>query len=564
MSNNLLDQLGISRPADVLRRRNGSGKIAKKQTIATSLIQIVEDSEIVLWHNPNGDAYASIVVADHHENVLLKTKSFRRWLSRQYYIAYESVPGAQALQDAIGVIEGKAIYSGEEHSAPVRLADYNGSIFLDLGDPAWRAVEVSSDGWKIVNDPPVRFRRPKALLSLPEPVVGGSVDELREFANVHDDHWSLLLAWIMASYRPSGPYPVLNLSGEQGSAKSTTARLVRSLVDPNSAPLRSEPREPRDLAIAANNGWIVSLDNVSRLSPWLSDALCRLSTGGGFATRELYSDSDEAIFDAMRPVMLNGIEEVASRADLLDRGVMVSLPSIPDRQRVPEKVYWDRFQKRQPAILGALLTALSATMQRLPTIKLSTLPRMADFALWSVAAAPSIGLEPGEFMAAYSENRSAANDLALESTPVSKIIIELISNTQEWSGTATELLAEIDRIADDKTRRLKVWPQTARTLSGILKRLAPNLRAVGVEVDLGRTKQGRYVSLRTSRDFCVTTVTSVTTPQNPEEFEGAGDARVTQGDAGVTLKNPRNDAGDAGDAEFPIHSKEVEMEEIVL
>ena len=165
--------------------------------------------------------------------------------------------------------------------------------------------------------------------------------------------------------------------GEQGSAKSTTARVLRALVDPSTAPLRSEPRELRDLMIAASNAWVISLDNISRVPYWLSDALCRLSTGGGFSTRELYTDRDETLFDAQRPLILNGIEELAVRGDLLDRCLILYLPCIPEEKRRAELTFWDEFESERPAILGATLGAVSGALRRLPKVKLTEMPRMA-------------------------------------------------------------------------------------------------------------------------------------------------------------------------------------------
>ena len=198
------------------------------------------------------------------------------------------------------------------------------------------------------------------MAALPEPVRGGSVSELRAFVNVADDgDWHLLLGWLVGALRPAGPYPVLGLHGEQGSAKTTTARVLGELVDPSTVPVRAAPRDERDLMIAATNRWLVNLDNLSRIPPWLSDAICRLATGGGFTTRELYTDEDEVLFDAMRPVIINGIEELATRSDLLDRAILLTLPTIePDRRR-PEKEYWDAFDRARPRILGALLDALA-------------------------------------------------------------------------------------------------------------------------------------------------------------------------------------------------------------
>src|SRR5262249_40554732 len=160
------------------------------------------------------------------------------------------------------------------------IAGNDGCIYLDLADSKWRAVEIDAAGWRLVSHPAAWFRRPRGMLALPSPQAGGRLEELRQFVNVaSEEDWCLLVAWLIQALRPSGPYPILCHHGEQGSAKSTSARVVRSLVDPNSAPLRSTPRDERDLIIAASNGWVVAYDNLSHMSDWLSDALCRLATG---------------------------------------------------------------------------------------------------------------------------------------------------------------------------------------------------------------------------------------------------------------------------------------------
>ena len=336
----------------------------------------------------------------------------------------------------------------------------------------------------------MRFRRCKAMLALPEPQPG-TIDDLRRFVNVGDDDWPLMLSCGTAAMRPRGPYPILELQGEQGSAKSTVARVWRELVDPNAAPLRCEPREPRDLMIAANNGWMVALDNLSRLPPWLSDALCRLSTGGGFSTRTLYENDEETIFDAQRPVILTGIEEVATRSDLLDRSVAINLPRIPESRRQPEAKFWREFQRAKPKLLGAMLTVVSGALQEFPNIHLQRLPRMADFALWGVAVERSAEFKPGTFLSAYAGNRRAGHELAIESSLVGKAVLDFVEKKAFWHGSATDLLNKLGEWVDDKTLKAHGWPQQGSALSGVLKRLAPNLRALGVDVEIGRESGGR-------------------------------------------------------------------------
>jgi len=317
-------------------------------------------------------------------------------------------------------------------------------------------------------------------------VIGGTIDELRPFLNTGDEKdFVLLVSWLLGAMNSRGPYPVLVLQGEAGSAKTSAARVLRELIDPNTTPLRSEPRENRDLMIAAQNSWCVAFDNVSHLTPWLSDSLCRLSTGGGFSTRELYSDDQEKLFEATRPGLLNGIEGIVSRGDLLDRSLTIYLPSIPEKKRKSEKEFWREFEIAKPRILGALLNAVVCGLRRLPDVALKNLPRMADFAEWITALEPSLGWKPETFMKAYTANRVTSNSLALEASPIVTALRELCDDGG-WEGTAAELLRELNLNDKDRTRNA-YWPKTPWALSRELRRIAPNLRETGVHLIFGKT-----------------------------------------------------------------------------
>jgi DNA polymerase I-like protein with 3'-5' exonuclease and polymerase domains len=425
----------------------------------------------------------------HRETYQVKSKRTRLWFMGRFYQEHGKPPGAQALQDAVGMLDAKALFAGEEHEVHVRVAEHEGAIYVDLANNAWEAVEITDEGWRVVSDPPVRFRRHKGMLELPHPVKGERVDALRRFINLKDDKdWMLLFAWLVQAFRPTGPYPVLILQGEQGSAKTTIARMLKAITDPSTAPVRTTPRGEHDLMIAANNSWVVALDNLSGLPPWLSDALCRLSTGGGFGTRTLYENDEETIFDATRPVILNGITDVATRADLLDRAIIVVLPAIPEEKRRPEAELWGEFEEALPEILGSLFDAVSTALRELPSVDLASLPRMADFAKWATAAESALGMEPGEFMEAYTGSRREINERALEADPVAVAVMKLMASRDEWVGTAMELLKELGKRVEDDVRKYKTWPKQPQYLSRHLKRLAPVLRTEGIEVeDLPRT-----------------------------------------------------------------------------
>jgi hypothetical protein len=308
-----------------------------------------------LFHAPDGTAFADLVIGGHRETWPLRGKRFRVWLRQQYYERTWDAPSSTAINAALNVLEAQAQFDGPERKVSVRVAEHGGPIYLDLADEFWRSVEITPRGWRIADDPPVRFRRPAGMLPLPLPVGGGSIEALALFLNlpVRDD-FVLVVSWLLAALRAGSPYPLLAISGEQGSAKTFLSKMLRALVDPNCAPVRTLPREERDLFIAANNGHVLVFDNLSGLPSWLSDTLCRLASGGGFAGRQLYTDQDEVLFDAARPVILNGIEDVITRPDLAERALFLTLPSISEAQRRPEKDLWREYELARPRLLGAL------------------------------------------------------------------------------------------------------------------------------------------------------------------------------------------------------------------
>jgi len=528
------------------------GRDGREPALAARLVTLVGEANAELFHTADGQSFATIIINHHNETFALRSRAFRSWMERLFYERTGKAPTGQVIQAALGVLDGRARFDGVEHAVYTRLAERDGTIYLDLADADWTAVATTSTGWQALGNPPVKFRRARGMLALPQPIGGASIEVLRQFVNVRDEaDFVLLVAWLVAALRPRGPYPALALHGEQGSAKSTTARVLRMLVDPNVAALRAAPREPRDLMIAATNGWCVAFDNLSHLPSWLSDALCRLATGGGFATRELYSDAEEILFNVIRPILVNGIEELTTRGDLLDRAIVLELPEIADEERRPEAEFWRDFEAVRPLILGALLDAVAGALRELPRTTLARLPRMADFALWTTAAERALGWESGAVVKAYTNNRAAANTVTLEASPTAEAVLELLGHSDPWTGTAAELLKTLTDRVPERIARSRGWPKSARALSGALRRLIPNLRAVGVHVESSRSadrKRTRTISIRTQREGKF-----ASTPSAPSaELKNAGfsadgaDANADGADANWTQAQAPETAAKAG------------------
>lgn len=460
---------------------SGDQKDEQRVTASKRLIGLASDSH--LFHTPEGECYAGIPVQGHIEVWPLRAREFRTWLTGRFFRAEGRAPSTQAMNDAIGTLEAKARFEGPKEEVHLRVALRGGKVYIDLGNDSWQVAEVTEDGWKVLSASPIRFRRPASMLSLPQPIPTGSLEDLFTFVNLpKPEERKLLLAFLVMCLRGKGPFPLLVLQGEQGSAKSTTARVIRSLIDPSSAPLRTTPKDEHNLVIMAKQSWVLSFDNLSGVQPWLSDALCRMSTGSGFSTRALYSDSDEIIFSAQRPVVVNGIDDVASRDDLKDRSISLSLPPISPEERRDEDGFWKDFEATKGNIFGALLSALAGTLRALPDVDRPSYPRMADFSKTGTALEAALGWPAGSFSAAYEENRSQALAQSAEDDALASAILAMVLPGQSKTFTATDWLRALGEYVGDAVKRSSEWPKGPGAYSNRLRRLQPILRPFGVTV----------------------------------------------------------------------------------
>jgi putative DNA primase/helicase len=460
---------------------SGGRQRTPQRDVLIGLAEFVE-----LWHDANRIAYASYPVGRHHENWPIRSRDFRMWLSARFFEETGGAIGGQALEDGIRILEARAVNEGPRYDCFVRAGYLDGKMYIDLGDSTWRGVEITGVGWRVIEKPPIKFLRSPSMRPLPEPEPGSLIEELRRFVNVASEtDWQLVVAWIVASLRHRGPFPILVINGEAGTGKSCFSRIVRCLVDPSAAPIRAMPRDDRDLVVSASNGWVLGFDNLSTVPAWFADALCRLATGSGFATRMLHTDKDEMIFEAARPIIVNGIPRLTDAADLADRTVTIHLRPIPEDERRPEDELWAEFEQAWPRIFGALLDAESRALGNVASIKLERAPRMADFAKWITAAEPGLGWEPGTFLEAYRENRRDVSDAAFEADAVAVAIDKLITAERPdgFHGTSTELLSAINNVIPETTRKSKYWPENAAKLGTRVARAAPLLRAKGYVVE---------------------------------------------------------------------------------
>jgi hypothetical protein len=476
-----------------------SGEKTKDKATSAHDVLVRLISGVQLHRTADGPVFVEVPASERNETYGLKSRAFRDWLVHSYFAERGQPPSAKALAGILGVLEARARFLRTAPSVFVRVAcDGNGdswSQYIDLGDQCGRAIQIVPDGWSVIRRPRTRFRRPEGYLPLPMPQAGGALALLRPYVNLGESDFRLFVAWLTAAIRPAGPYPILALYGEQGSAKSTLAKVIRLLVDPHATPLLAEPRSTLDLMNIALNSWVLAFDNLSALPGWLSDSLCRLAVGGGCAARLLPHGYDVSYLNAQRPMVLNGITDFMARGDLIDRALVFNLPAISPANRRSEAEFWSSFRVDYPIILGALLDAVVLGLRMLPGLDLPELPRMADFALWGEAVGRGQGWPRATFLAAYARNRRAATWQSLEESPVADALLSRMADVERWTGSTTELqellIAKIGFNSEARAR----WPKTIMKFGRELRRIAPQLRVRGINMSFSKNPAQRLVSI---------------------------------------------------------------------
>lgn len=494
-------------------------------TVADELVALVQDCAD-LFHAADGTCYAALTGDGPARTYRLDTQAFAEWLGFAYFESTKTKdhPGRAASDTAIRtartVLVGIAKHAGDERRVYLRTAQAGGTYFVDLGTDDGGAVEVTAGGWRIIARPTVHFWRTGTLRPLPVPVAGGNLELLWQYANIPPAARPLVTTWMLDAWRPETPFAVLELVGQQGTAKSSTQAKLRRCIDPNAVDLRAAPKSVEDLFVSAGANWVASLNNLSHLSAPMQDALCNLATGGGFAGRTLFTNCDETVFEAKRPVMLNGIVPLVTAQDLTDRVVHVALPELASYR--PEVAIDAEFEQDAPRIVGGLLDLFVRTLAKLPEVHLPKPPRMADFAALGEAMTLAQGGTAGAFLAIYLANRRESISRSLEASPVARAIRRLVdeyrgADETVWQGNMGALL---DRLTSYR-EGADAWPKSARGLSDAVRRQRPALAQVGVGIDIGaHGRDGVPVTIRRLLDNHTSTpcddVTVVTVDQTAD------------------------------------------------
>ena len=474
-----------------LESESASGSNAGNESIAGELISLVMSRGELFFDDYTDKTFVSVLINDIEHTMAIGSKNFIDWLSYSYYqsIKGESEFGSSAsdmaIKQACSALNGIAKYDGKKQRAYLRTAQHGDGYCIFLANEKMQVVEVLPTGWRVFDKPPVKFWKSASMQALPVPIKGGNVSELWQFINVPVEDRPLVLAWMLETFRSEFKKPVFAITGMQGTAKSSTHDKIRQLTDPNTVNLRAAPKNREDIFVSAGCNWMVSFENISHLKSDMQDALCTLSTGGGFASRTLYTNTEETIITVLRPVIINSIPTVITAQDLTDRVIAIELSPIPYKEDSELNAAWE---EAKPRIFGALLDLFVEALVKLPEVTLKKPPRMADFTKLGEAMMQSYGEDAGFFTDLYANNRAKSIAKAMESSPIAIAICALVEKTMStlvYRGTIQDLLS---KLSSEKSQD-ESFPRSPRGLSDALKRQAPALLTCGIEITIGNSPE---------------------------------------------------------------------------
>lgn len=432
-----------------------------------------------LFHDDQDVAFAELPVSNHLEVWPVESKQFKKWLNRMFWNDQKKALREQPRKDAISTISGLAEIEGDEHPVHLRVAHHNGRHYIDLCDDQWSVIELDQSGWRVLDRSPVKFRRTSNMEALPTPIQDGDFTLFWSLVNVSKQDQPFILTWIIDALRANTQYPLLEIVGGHGTAKSTLHRFIRRIIDPNVIDLRGAPKTDSDIWVAARNNHCASFENLSSLAAKMQDVLCTVATGGGHAGRELYSNYDEAVTKASNPTIINGINPVVTASDLSDRTIRIHLPKIDGVHLREEHEIRTAFEDARQSIFSGMLDIFSQALGDIDNVLLKEKPRMVSYSILGEAVGKVLEWEDS-FNRNYLAMRVSLLIEATQSSPAIMAIVSLIGDQGTFYGTYKNLLSKLD---DDRYRsRGEGWPSSPRGLSGLITRHEPGLAAMGFKI----------------------------------------------------------------------------------
>lgn len=480
---------------DVEKKKKDDGPSARKK-----LYDYVRDA-IFLWKTPQGQPYADVQIDGKLKTWNFDSPFIDAFLREKYVrlMGGMDIPPANLIETVLKHLKSQALISESVFDPHLRVYRKDNIIYYDLQNTLGTIVTCTSEGWEVTPKNGIKFVSGDGMLPQVEPARDGSIELLRKYLSLNtEEDFRLIVSWLIGAIAGDDGYPILILNGGAGTAKSSTTSILRRLIDPHASERREPPKDDKDVAAIAKNAHVLAFDNLQRIPSWMSDTFCRVATGGTLSGRQYHTLHTDAGFEAIRPTILNGIPQFVEMNDLMERSILLSLPTIPPTKRRPWREIEAEFEKDRSAIVGGLLNAVCGGLKRVEEVHLTKLPRLAGWAKFMEAASPTLGWEGG-FAPLWETQETLKSQELIGSNGLAQAIIHCLEEKEDERkdpvirGCMRQI---INQLVGHFSIEEKA-PSSPRTFGAAMRRIQPDLEKMGIKVFTnGRSKNGQEYEIR--------------------------------------------------------------------
>lgn len=471
----------------------------EEENAVDTLLKDIEEEQHAFYHDRAETPYVCVTQEGIIQYMEVYGNDYKRHIRYMYYDRYQKAVPKDALQRVLDTLAVKAQKEGEEITPAYRCAYQEGKIYYNLADLEQTVICIDENGYRVIAESPVPFIKKQNMSEQVLPEESDiSLKKLGtrywKFATAEDKimHWVLLISRFIAE----GSQPLIYYFGDRGSAKSTSMKLDKAIVDPSEIDIKVLPKSIPDVIAPVTNQYMVCFDNVSQISDELSNIFCVVATHGYYPKRRLYSNNEECAIKLNARVSFSGITNLSTKPDLIDRMVCIKLNRIDSENRRTETEIMENFKKDLPYILDGIFMTLSKAIPIYENLDLKHLPRMADFAKWGYAIAEALGYGGDKFMRIYEENQNELLENMVSEDAVITVLIEMMKKRHYFRGKVTELLSILTTMAEDMNLDIRVgWARDASSLSHRLYESQSVLSMFGIGIHRGKANGNRYIEL---------------------------------------------------------------------
>lgn len=399
------------------------------------------------------------------------------------------------ITEIVDQLYAHALVKGQQVDIYYRVAPIENGVAVDVGDHENTHIHITPGNVEVLKtgSEPL-FRRTQVCSSLPLPASKGNLNLFRKWLNVSDTDASLLTAYITYTIAhakiSSTKFPILVILGDQGTGKSfLVSNCILRLTDPTKLGLQVFPSNSKDLSIALNNTHVAAFDNMRNFNAKMSDFLCVASSGGNTCERKLYTNNEVSLQPLHGAVIMNGIHSIVNHSDLAQRSLPIRTLPLSESNRRSETEILKEFNRELPVIYRGFLDLISNILLHLDSVEVTHPERMIDFVKWLAAMEKVDGTQPGKYQSLYSAALHEAQLDTLLTNSLASAVLQFMQNTDQWSGTPTELLELLERQVTHSTRYDRDWPSSPISLSKRLNSLKASLKGQKINVSFHRGKE---------------------------------------------------------------------------